>query len=73
MDFCLFNLCFACLKFGLRDFTLMCSFSLLIRQNIFLVLRDFHGLVQVIIPQEEVIEDFLLLPENLFDMVARVS
>ena len=54
--FCL--ICFACLNFGLRDFILICSFSSLIRQNIFLVLRDFHGLVQVVIPQDEVIEGF---------------
>lgn len=51
-----FFICFACLNFGLKDFILICSLSSLIRQNIFLVLRDFHGLVQVIIPQDEVIE-----------------
>ncbi|XP_011359592.2 aspartate--tRNA ligase, mitochondrial-like, partial [Pteropus vampyrus] len=49
--FCLIY--FAYFKFGLRDFILTCSFSSLIRQNIFLVLRDSHGLVQVVIPQDE--------------------
>lgn len=48
-------ICFSCFKFGLRDFILTCSLFSLIRQNIFLVLRDSHGLVQVLIPQDEVL------------------
>ena len=61
-------ICFARLGFGLRVFILTCSFASLIRQNVFLVLRDSHGLIQVVIPQDEVI-DLLLFSESLFDAV----
>lgn len=67
----LFNL-LCLLKFWAQRFYPNMFISSLIRQNIFLVLRDFQGLVQVLIPQDEVIEDFPTITESLFNAVVRV-